>query len=97
MLIDGPLPVWSLHLDCELTAEFAHSTTQFDALTNRILEATRDAFTSAGTELLNPLDVDVTYTRSADTFRVLTSEAAESLTDPLLVALREWHRMRNAK
>jgi hypothetical protein len=89
------LPLYSVHMDADVARNFGPSRDRFEALTSAILRGVHDACNAKSVELLNPNDLDFTYVDSAAAYTVLKSRAAERIPDPILVAIRDWHRQRN--
>jgi hypothetical protein len=48
----------------------------------------------SSTEIKNPYDLDFTYTDSDKAFTVLKSSSADEISDPIGMAIRDWHRKR---
>ena len=92
--MDGQLPVYAVHMDAELGRGYADARRRFDVLVERILANFRDACAADGARLKNPHDVDFSYTDGTQAYTVLKSAAADTLHDPVLFAIRDWHRLR---
>jgi len=87
-------PVYSLHMDVELSREFASSRATFDRVTAQALQSIQRNASAVDVTIGNPGDLDFTYTDSTDLYSVLRSTAAEQLADPLAMTIRDWHRLR---
>lgn len=92
--IDSTSPFWSVHMDAEVTRDFGTYRDAFDAITRNVLGNLEDLAKAESVELLNPGDLDFTYTNSSQSFTVLKSLSADSIQDPLAIAVRNWHRLR---
>jgi len=93
--LDSQIPFYSLHMDAELSQDFASYRTKFDRVTNIALANIAHACASTSVVLSNPLDVDFTYTNSSSLYSVLKSAGASAISDPLAMAIRDWHRRRS--
>jgi hypothetical protein len=87
-------PIFSLHMDAELAVDYRNSRAKFDRMCEAILGSVGEVCRSQSVELANPNDLDFSYTNSAKAFTVLKSLGSEYISDPLVVAIRDWHRLR---
>jgi hypothetical protein len=88
-------PIYAIHMDAELALGFAESRQRFETVIGNLLKGVEDLCRSKSIELANPGDLDFTYLNSVESYDVLRSRAAERITDPVLVSIRDWHRLRN--
>jgi hypothetical protein len=93
--LDSARPAFSLHMDAELSTDFAKNRSRFDSLCSGALRNIETACQKSSVRLRNPLDVDFTYADAASAYSVLTSPGASAISDPLAVSIRNWHRRRN--
>ncbi|WP_127554721.1 hypothetical protein [Serratia marcescens] len=94
MLVPGSAN-YSLHMDADLALDYAASKNKFDKICNEILTNINESLEEASIKLENPFDLDFSYIDSARTFSILNSPRAESITDPLAISIRDWHRLKN--
>lgn len=95
--INTKTPFYSLHMDAELAMRFGNSKDQFDRVTKSVLESLADVCSAESVGLGNPIDLDFSYTNGTASYTVLRSAAADAIADPLIVAIRDWHRSRGAR
>ena len=93
-LIDKKSPLFSVHMDVEIAIEFKSNRAKFDKVCDSILNNINESCNSQSVELGNPLDLDFSYTDASKSFTVLKSIGSEYISDPLAVAIRDWHRKR---
>ncbi|HGM7057407.1 TPA: hypothetical protein ACKP7K_000832 [Serratia marcescens] len=86
---------FSLHMDAEINLNYKGNRTKFDKICSDVLDAFAQSAKECGVELKNPYDLDFSYTDSSKAYSVLTSDGANSITDPLAIAIRDWHRLKN--
>lgn len=96
ILMDSQLPYFSLHMDADLGLNFKSSRERFDRISISALENIRAICAEDSVELVNPLDLDFSYTDCAKAYSVMKSNGANNIKDPLTIAVRDWHRRRNA-
>ncbi len=96
-LVSSHAPVYSLHMDAELTAGYGAARATFDAIVGDVLTGVRDLANAKAAALANPHDLDFTYTNSTSSFRVLRSAEADAIAEPATILVREWHRRRSTK
>jgi hypothetical protein len=97
ILMDSQLPYYSLHMDAELALDFKGSREKFDRVSLSALENIKKICGEDSVELINPLDFDFSYTNCAEAYSVMCSSGADNIKDPLMLAIRDWHRKRNVK
>jgi hypothetical protein len=95
--LGSSFPIYSLHMDAELSQNFGTYRSKFDRIVTSSLENISQACTDASVDLANPLDVDFTYTDSSSAYTVLKSAGASAIADPLAVSIRNWHRRRSTR
>ena len=93
-LIDTKAPLFSVHMDAEIAIDFKTNRENFDRICQSMLNHINESCKSQSVELVNPLDLDFSYTNSSKSFTVLKSIGSEYISDPLAVAIRDWHRKR---
>lgn len=87
--------LYSLHMDAELAINYQKSRSVFDSVCDNLLEVIIESAKINGAKVLNPKDLDFTYTNSAKSFSILESKYAEEISDPIAIAVRDWHRRKN--
>jgi hypothetical protein len=92
--MDAQLPIYAVHMDAEVGRGYADARKRFDAVMQAVLGNVRDACATDGAHLRNPNDLDFSYTDGTHAYTVLKSAAADRLHDPVLFAVRDWHRQR---
>ena len=92
--IDTKSPFYSLHMDSEVAMNFSTNKNKFDKVCHKYLEAIVEVGKLSSTEIKNPYDLDFTYTDSDKAFTVLKSSSADEISDPIGMAIRDWHRKR---
>lgn len=95
--LDSHVPYFSLHMDADLALDFGNARTTFDQICEQTLSNLQDVCHSESVELNNPADLDFTYSNSVTAFSVMGSLGAEAVRDPLVVAIRDWHRRRKSQ
>ncbi len=95
--IDTQCPYYSLHMDAELGLDFKGSRQRFDNVCKEALAKLQQICRDDSVELLNPLDLDFSYTDSTKAYTVMRSLGAQQIRDPMIVAIRDWHRRRSNK
>jgi len=93
-MIFSDAPVYSLHMDAELSLDFGTYKRKFDTILDKLLQNINEACTQESAVIINPLDVDFSYVDSTRAYSVLKSKSADELQDPLLMVVRDWHRSR---
>lgn len=93
--ISGNKPIYSLHMDANLTQNYENAKSKFDSVTHDILEGVVDWCNSKDVSLQNPREVDFTYTDSTHLYTVLTSPSANQIQNPLVQLIRDWHKQRH--
>lgn len=96
MCIDTQSPLYSFHMDGDLSLAFKQSRNKFDRVCNTTLENIIKVCSDNSVELRNARDLDFSYTNSTNAYSILKSVGAEHIRDPLAVAIRDWHRKRGA-
>ena len=94
ILLDTKAPFYSIHMDSELAKNYDFSRKTFNNISRKILKNLSSVCKSNSIDLLNPHDLDFSYTDSEKSFTVLQSRAANNIKDPLAIAVRDWHRKR---
>lgn len=95
--MDSQFPYYSLHMDAELGIDFKRSRERFDGVCQGALTNLQQICKEDSVELANSLDMDFSYTNSAEAYTVMRSSGAENIRDPLMIAIRDWHRTRSKK
>ena len=93
-LVDTKAPLFSLHMDAELGTNYKASRAKFDSFTEKTIANINAVCEDESVDLKNPMDLDFSYTDASNAFSVLKSEGAKLMSDPLSVAIRDWHRTR---
>jgi hypothetical protein len=94
-VIDSQYPVYSIHMDAEIGISFKRERERFDRVCSAFRDVIKEVAKLSAVKLLNEGDLDFTYTNSTKSFKVLSSEAAEKIADPVGLAIRDWHRRRS--
>ncbi|MFK9655368.1 hypothetical protein ACJEMS_07450 [Escherichia coli] len=84
--------IYSLHMDAELAIDYKKSRYTFDSVCNNLLEVILESAKKSEAKILNPNDLDFSYTDSAKSFSILESCSAEKISDPVAKVVRDWHR-----
>jgi hypothetical protein len=92
--VDSKSPFYSLHMDSELAFNFRGSRDRFDRVCDNALKNIAQICKDDSVELRNSSDLDFTYTDGNAAYTVLKSLGAENVRDPLVIAIRDWHRRR---
>ncbi|QRQ14061.1 hypothetical protein [Acinetobacter pittii] len=92
--IETKYPTYALHMDSEIGINYKFNKDRFDRLCEDYLKIIVEVGQLTSTEIKNPYDLDFTYTDSAKAYSVLKSAQAEAISDPLAMAVRDWHRKR---
>jgi hypothetical protein len=87
-------PLYSIHMDADLGKDAVGARQRFDALVGLAQTRMMAACAARGVHVTNLRDLDFTYTDSKSALSVVRSSAAEAMTDPLVNAIRDWHRER---
>ncbi|HIE1445530.1 hypothetical protein [Serratia liquefaciens] len=95
VVLDPETSSFSIHMDAEINIEYKNSRLRFDKICKEILELMLEVAKNKGIEIMNPMDLDFSYTDSAKSFKILSSIAAEMISDPVAIAIRDWHRLKN--
>jgi hypothetical protein len=90
--IDTHYPLYSLHMDAELSHGFNTYRQLFDQITINVLNNLSDLCKAKGITLENNYDLDFSHTDSSKAYSILKSIGAEGIKDPLAIAIRDWHR-----
>lgn len=90
-------PLFSFHMDAELSKDFASYRSRFDRICEACLRNLEEGCADESVELGNPCDVDFTYANGAAAYSVLRSYGASAIGDPLAIAIRDWHRRRSVR
>lgn len=94
-VIDSQYPVYSIHMDAEIGISFKRERERFDRYCLAFRNVIKEVAKLSDGNLLNESDLDFTYTNSTAAFKVLSSQAAEEIADPVGLAIRDWHRRRS--
>ncbi|WP_129544342.1 hypothetical protein [Serratia sp. 1D1416] len=86
---------FSLHMDAEVNISYKVSRNKFDRICHGVLDALVQSANKCGVKVNNPYDLDFSYTDSSSMYSLLTSGGANAITDPLAIAVRDWHRLKN--
>jgi hypothetical protein len=84
-------------MDAELALDYKEYRSRFDMICKHTLQNLAVVCESESVELRNLADLDFSYSDSTSAFSVLESLGAEAIHDPLIVAIRDWHRKRSHK
>lgn len=95
-LVDSQYPFFSVHMDAELSRDFGGYRTRFDKITDEILKGIQNECVSESVQLVNDFDLDFSYADSTQAYSVMKSLGADSIKDPLAMAIRDWHRTRGS-
>ncbi|HDG7946279.1 TPA: hypothetical protein PCK92_004844 [Klebsiella pneumoniae] len=68
----------------------------FNGVCGNILEVIIEAASKSDATIINPRDLDFTYTDSAKSFTILESQRAEQIKDPVAIVVRDWYRKKNS-
>lgn len=90
----GKPVIWAIHMDGELGTKYDLYRVKFDRIVDTILRNFVSAFENAKVHLLNPNELDFTYTNSESAYKILQSPSAKDIVDPIAVSIRNWHRTR---
>jgi hypothetical protein len=94
--IDSKAPFYSLHMDSELALNFNKARTRFDRICCNALKNITQICKDDSVELKNENDLDFSYTDTTNAFTVLKSLGADNISNPLIIAIRDWHRRRGS-
>lgn len=94
--LGSKFPIFSLHMDAELTRDLKTYREVFDKVTQGILGNLKEACSNESVQLANDFDLDFSYTNSTNAYSVLKSAGANNIKDPLAIAIRDWHRLRGS-
>lgn len=94
-VIDSQYPIYSIHMDAEIGTSFKSERKRFDKACLDFHGVIKEAAKISSIDVSNEGDLDFTYTNSTKSFKVLSSEAAENIADPVGLAIRDWHRKRS--
>ena len=92
--IDQQLPLFSFQMDADLALEYQQSRNKFDSVCKTALGNIVKTCDDHSVELLNQNDLDFSYTDSTNAYSILKSKGTENISDPLVIAIRDWHRKR---
>lgn len=92
--LDRQATYFSLHMDADVGLDFKQARSKFDQVCNQTLLNLKSLCETESVDLRNPHDLDFSYSNSATAYTVMRSLGANSIRDPLLVAIRDWHRKR---
>lgn len=95
-VIDTKRPVYSIHMDAEIALDFKAYRKKFDTICIGFLSLINSVAADCSVEILNPNDLDFTYTDSTQSYTVLKSLGAEAIENPICLAVRDWHRKRGS-
>ncbi|HBT3253407.1 TPA: hypothetical protein MBF53_000151 [Klebsiella aerogenes] len=84
--------IYTLHMDAELAIDYKRSRKTFDNVCDNLLEVILESAKKSDAKIMNPRDLDFTYTDSARSFSILESKAAKSIVDPVAMVVRDWHK-----
>jgi hypothetical protein len=94
MCIDTQSPLFSFHMDADLALDYKNSRRKFDNVCNNTLMNIRKVCDDNSVKLRTENDLDFSYTDSTSAYTILKSVGAENISDPLAIAIRDWHRNR---
>lgn len=94
--LDAKRPIYSFHMDADLALDSSNSRAKFDNVIKTYLGFVEEAAKNESVEIDNLHDLDFSYTDSEKAYSVLRSGLAENMSNPVGVAIRDWHRLRNA-
>ncbi|HBQ4077936.1 TPA: hypothetical protein ACHJCJ_002885 [Klebsiella pneumoniae] len=94
-ILPGPC-VYSIHMDAELAIDYRRNKNIFNGVCGNILEVIMEAASKSDATIINPRDLDFTYTDSAKSFTILESQRAEQIKDPVAIVVRDWYRKKNS-
>lgn len=86
---------YSLHMDAELAINYKKNRNVFNSVCDNLLEVIIESAKKSNAKILNPRDLDFTYTDSAKSFSILGSKCAEEIQDPVALVVRDWYRRKN--
>ena len=88
--------IYSLHMDAELAINYKRNKDLFNSVCDNLQDVIIESAKKSDAKIINPRDLDFTYTDSAKSFSVLESRAADEISDPVAIVIRDWHRKRKA-
>jgi hypothetical protein len=94
--LDGSGPYFYFHMDVDLANDLENARASFDAVCRSALANINTVCDQKSVNLKNPCDLDFTYSNSETVLTVMKSLSADAIQDPLLMAIRDWHRKRSA-
>ncbi|MCI1032475.1 hypothetical protein [Raoultella terrigena] len=86
---------YSLHMDAELAINYKKNRNVFNGVCDNLLEVIVESAKKSDAKILNPRDLDFTYTDSTKSFSILGSKCAEEIKDPVAMVVRDWYRRKN--
>jgi hypothetical protein len=95
--LDSAALYFSLHMDADLALDFKTARSTFDRVCQNVLLNVKSLCEEASVDLRNPCDLDFTYSNAATAFTVMESLGAHAIRNPLIIAIRDWHKKRVAR
>ncbi|HHP5656965.1 MULTISPECIES: hypothetical protein [Klebsiella pneumoniae complex] len=87
---------YSLHMDAELAMGYKKSRNIFNNVCDNLHDVIIESAKKSNVNLLNPRDLDFTYTDTAKSFSILESKGAGEIKDPVAIVVRDWFRRKNS-
>ncbi|WP_117262213.1 hypothetical protein [Klebsiella pneumoniae] len=87
---------YSLHMDAELAMGYKKSRNTFNNVCDNLHDVIIESAKKSNVNLLNPRDLDFTYTDTAKSFSILESKGAGEIKDPVAIVVRDWFRRKNS-
>lgn len=85
-------PIYALHYDIDIGTDYLAQKNNYDKILNEVLLNIKDTCENNSVSLVNPLDLDFNYTSECENYKLLESKSANSIVDPLALAIREWNK-----